>query len=58
LRENEPDVMDRAERIFFTKDYLRYRFTGTWEADYIDTQGSMPFDEGTLNSGISHFEIL
>jgi xylulokinase len=58
LRENEPDVMDRVERIFFTKDYLRYRFTGTWETDHIDAQGSMLFDEGTLNSGTRHFELL
>ena len=47
LRENEPDVMDRVERIFFTKDYLRYRLTGTWETDHIDAQGSMLFDGGT-----------
>jgi xylulokinase len=44
LRENEPAVMDRVERIFFTKDYLRYRLTGTWETDHIDAQGSMLFD--------------
>jgi xylulokinase len=44
LRENEPDVMDRAERLFFTKDYLRHRLTGTWETDHIDAHGSMLFD--------------
>lgn len=44
LRENEPSVMDLVERIFFTKDYLRYRLTGTWETDHIDAQGSMLFD--------------
>ena len=47
LRENEPEAMDRVERIFFTKDYLRYRLTGTWETDHIDAQGSMLFDGGT-----------
>ncbi len=46
LRENEPAVMDRVDRIFFTKDYLRYRLTGTWETDHIDAQGSMLFDGG------------
>lgn len=44
LRQNEPDVMDRVERLFFTKDYLRYRLTGTWETDHIDAQGSLLFD--------------
>jgi xylulokinase len=44
LRENEPSVLDRVERLFFTKDYLRWRLTGTWETDYIDAQGSMLFD--------------
>jgi xylulokinase len=47
LRENEPAAMDHVERIFFTKDYLRYRLTGTWETDHIDAQGSMLFDGGT-----------
>ncbi len=44
LRENEPDVMDHVERLFFTKDYLRYRLTGTWETDHIDAHGSLLFD--------------
>lgn len=47
LRENEAETMDRVERLFFTKDYLRYRLTGTWETDHIDAQGSMLFDGGT-----------
>ncbi|MFZ4439204.1 MAG: xylulokinase [Syntrophales bacterium] len=46
LRENESSVMDRVDRIFFTKDYLRNRLTGTWQTDYIDAQGSMLFDGG------------
>lgn len=47
LREKEPAVLDRVERIFFTKDYLRSRLTGTWETDHIDAQGSLLFDGGT-----------
>ena len=46
IRENEPEILKRVERIFFTKDYLRYRLTGTWETDYIDAHGSMLFDGG------------
>jgi xylulokinase len=44
VQENEPEVLRRTERLFFTKDYLRYRLCGTWETDYIDAQGSMFFD--------------
>jgi xylulokinase len=44
VRENESELIDRVERIFFTKDYLRFRLTGTWETDHIDAQGSMLFD--------------
>ncbi len=44
IRENEPRVIKEVERIFFVKDYLRHRLSGTWETDYIDAQGSMLFD--------------
>lgn len=44
VNENEPEIMSQVERIFFTKDYLRYWLCGRWETDYIDAQGSMFFD--------------
>jgi len=44
LLENEPDLPGRVQRLFFTKDYLRWRLTGTWQTDHIDAQGSMLFD--------------
>jgi len=47
LRLQEPAILDRVARIFFTKDYLRYRLTGSWETDHIDAQGSMLFDGRT-----------
>lgn len=46
IRENEPEVIKGVERIFFTKDYLRYHLSKTWETDYIDAHGSMLFDGG------------
>ena len=46
IRENEPEVIKGVERIFFTKDYLRYHLSETWETDYIDAHGSMLFDGG------------
>lgn len=58
LRENEPEVMDRVERIFFTKDYFRYRLTGTWETDHIDAQGSMLVDGARRNWSPELIKVL
>ncbi len=44
VRENEPEVLACTVRILFTKDYVRYRLTGTWETDHIEAQGSMLYD--------------
>jgi xylulokinase len=44
VRENDPETMKKTRHLMFTKDYLRYRLTGTWETDYVDAQGSMLLD--------------
>jgi len=44
IGENEPDVLRRTRRVLFTKDYVRYRLTGTWETDRIEAQGSLLYD--------------
>lgn len=44
IGEHEPDVLRRTERVLFTKDYVRYRLTGTWETDRIEAQGSLLYD--------------
>jgi len=44
LKKHEPEVWSRIRHILFAKDYLRYRFTGTLETDYIDAMGSMFYD--------------
>lgn len=44
LQRNEPEIAARVDRVFFAKDYLRYRLTGIWETDVIDAQGSLMFD--------------
>jgi xylulokinase len=44
LKEHEPDVLARTEHVLFTKDYVRYRLTGTWETDHIEAQGSLLYD--------------
>lgn len=48
VRENEPDVFSKIKMIFFEKDYLRYQLTGVYCTDYIEAQGSMLFDNGTM----------
>lgn len=44
VKENEPDVLARTVHVLFTKDYVRHRFTGTWETDHIEAQGSLFYD--------------
>jgi len=44
IKEHEPDLLDRTVHVLFTKDYVRYRLTGTWETDHIEAQGSLFYD--------------
>lgn len=44
IRNNEPTVFLKINRIMFIKDYVRYLLTGTWTTDYIEAQGSLLFD--------------
>lgn len=46
LREHEPDIIPRTERVLFTKDYVRWRLSGVWATDHIEAQGSMFYDVG------------
>ena len=48
VRENEPEVFNNIRHIFFEKDYIRYKLTGVWCTDYIEAEGSMLFDCGSL----------
>ena len=44
VKEHEPEVLERVAHVLFTKDYVRYRLTGTWETDHIEAQGSLFYD--------------
>ncbi len=44
VRKHEPDVLDRTRHVLFTKDYVRWFLTGTWETDHIEAQGSLFYD--------------
>jgi xylulokinase len=47
LRENEPNVIARAKRLYLAKDYLRFCLTGTWETDFSDAIGALLADNNT-----------
>lgn len=44
VKRNEPEVFSRIRKIFFEKDFLRYRLTGKYLTDFIEAEGSMFFD--------------
>ncbi|MBO5946228.1 MAG: hypothetical protein J6Q69_06430 [Clostridia bacterium] len=44
VKNNEPELYSRVERITFAKDYVRGRFTGDFVTDRIEAEGSMLFD--------------
>lgn len=44
VRDHQPEVFQKCRRILFTKDYVRYRLTGTYCTDEIEAEGSMLFD--------------
>ena len=44
VKEHEPRVLDNVAHLLFTKDYVRYRLTGSWETDHIEAQGSLFYD--------------
>ena len=44
IKKHEPEVMEKAVRAMFVKDYVRYQLTGTWTTDHVEAQGSLLFD--------------
>lgn len=44
LRSHEPQAFARVRRLYVAKDWLRARFTGTWETDTIDALGTLMLD--------------
>ena len=44
LRENEPSVWSKLSRIMVTKDYVAYRFTGSYHTDQYDAFGTQLYD--------------
>jgi len=44
VKENEPHIWEKTEKICFAKDYVRHKLTGDYVTDYIEAEGSMFFD--------------
>ncbi|MBR2847731.1 MAG: xylulokinase [Clostridia bacterium] len=44
VKENEPDVWSKVDKICFAKDYVRHQLTGDYVTDNIEAEGSMLFD--------------
>lgn len=44
IKENEPEIWSKTEKICFAKDYVRHKLTGDYVTDYIEAEGSMLFD--------------
>ncbi len=45
LREHEPEILERTERIYFLKDYLRSRLTGDFCTDSVEAMGALLADD-------------
>lgn len=48
IKENEPDIWEKTEKICFAKDYVRHKLTNDYVTDYIEAEGSMFFDFNNL----------
>jgi xylulokinase len=44
VKENEPDVYQKARHVLLPKDYLRFRLTGAYAMDKADGSGTVLFD--------------
>lgn len=58
IKNHEPETWKKIEKIFFPKDYIRYRLTGIYCTDYIEAEGSMLFDYHTLTWSDSLCQII
>lgn len=47
LNEHEPDIIRRAKRVYFAKDYVRHMLTGDFCTDSIEAMGAMLVDDRT-----------
>lgn len=46
VRENEPDIYEKSEKILLPKDYIRFKLTEDYASDVSDASGTSLFDVG------------
>lgn len=44
IKKHEPEAHGRVNRLYLAKDWLRARFSGTWETDIVDAAGTLMSD--------------
>mgnify|MGYP002748271772 FL=1 len=44
VKENEPDIFKKINKIMLPKDYLAYKLSGSFSTDYSDTSGMLLLD--------------
>ena len=47
MKENEPDVFSRIDKVILPKDYIRYKLTGNIHTDLTDASGTLLLDNRT-----------
>ncbi|MCQ6561145.1 xylulokinase [Paenibacillus mendelii] len=48
IKENEPDIYSKIERVMLPKDYIRYRLTGELGTDTTDASSTSAYDSAAL----------
>ncbi len=48
IKNNEPEIWGKVKKIVFAKDYVRHCLTGDYVTDFIEAEGSMMFDFGSM----------
>ena len=44
VKENKPEVWEKFDKLFITKDYIRYKLTEIWATDRADALGTLMYD--------------
>lgn len=58
VKNHEPEIWAKAEKILFAKDYVRHKLTGDYVTDFIEAEGSMLFDYTALKWDEKLLDIL
>lgn len=58
IKNNLPDTFGKIKKILFAKDYVRHMLCGDYATDFIEAEGSMLFDFGTLSWSKELCDIL